>query len=118
MTMKELAKLCNVSVSTVSKAFSDTDDISAETKKIIFETAKKYGCYGKFYKHKYHKKIISIICPEIASNYYSIFIEELQRLIESANGICVISSYNFCSKKSMNLLNTIPHILRLTVLLF
>ena len=87
--MKELAKLCNVSVSTVSKAFSNTEDISSDTKKLIFETAKKEGCYGKFYKHKYPKRIIAIICPEIASNYYSIFIEELQRLIESDNGICI-----------------------------
>lgn len=102
--MKELAKLCNVSVSTVSKAFSNTEDISSDTKKLIFETAKKEGCYGKFYKHKYPKRIIAIICPEIASNYYSIFIEELQRLIESDNGICVISSYNFCSEKKYELI--------------
>lgn len=104
MTMKELAKLCNVSVSTVSKAFSDTEDISRETKDFIFETAKKYGCFGKFYKHKYHKKIIAVICPEVVSNYYANFIEELQKLIEADNGICVISADNFSTDKKNELI--------------
>ena len=104
MTMKELAKLCNVSVSTVSKAFSDTEDISKNTKELIFETAQKYGCYGKFYKHKYPKKIIAIICPELNSSYYSIFVKELQKLIEGNNGICVISSFDFNAKKQAELI--------------
>ena len=56
MTMKELAKLANVSVSTVSKAFAEADDVSEETKNHIFNIAKEYGCYGKFFKGKYSKK--------------------------------------------------------------
>ena len=39
MTMRELAAIANVSVSTVSKAFHDADDVSDETKKMIFATA-------------------------------------------------------------------------------
>ena len=31
MTMRELASLANVSVSTVSKAFSDADDVREDT---------------------------------------------------------------------------------------
>lgn len=102
--MSELAKLCNVSVSTVSKAFSDTDDISRDTKELIFNTAKKHGCFGKFYKHKYNKKIIAIICPELKSNYYTSFVEELQRLIEKDNGVCIISTDNFIAKKQNELI--------------
>lgn len=56
MTMRDLAKLCNVSVSTVSKAFYDADDVSEDTKKLIFDIARENGVYGKFYKGKYHKK--------------------------------------------------------------
>ena len=36
MTLKELATLANVSQSTVSKAFSDANDVSQETKDYIF----------------------------------------------------------------------------------
>lgn len=103
MTMKELAKLANVSVATVSKAFCDAEDISEETKHHIFEIAKQYGCYGKFYKGKYHKKIIAIICPELASNYYSRFVEDLQRLIEAADCIAVISTDHFSAAQQSEL---------------
>ncbi len=101
--MKELAKICNVSVSTVSKAFHGAEDISEETKNLIFETAKSEGVFGKFYKGKYHKKIIAVICPEITSEYYSSFLNILQTLIEKEKGICVISSYDFSPKKQKEL---------------
>ena len=71
ITMRELAKLCNVSISTVSKAFLDADDVSSNTKKHIFEIAKENGCYGKFYKGKYHKKIMwryKTFCYSICKN--------------------------------------------------
>lgn len=104
MTMRELAKLANVSVSTVSKAFCDADDVSAETKAHIFEIAKQQGCYGKYYKGKYHKKIIAIICPELASHYYAAFVEKLQALIEGADGLCVISADGFSRAKQAELI--------------
>lgn len=95
MTMKELAALANVSLSTVSKAFHDADDISTETKEHIFEIAKKYGCYGKYYKGKYQKKIIAIICPELESAYYNTYVEKLQKPIKKNGGIALVSSYDF-----------------------
>ena len=49
--------MANVSVSTVSKAFSGAEDIGADTRELIFKIAKEAGCYGKFYKGKYDKKI-------------------------------------------------------------
>lgn len=95
MTMRELAKLANVSVSTVSKAFYDADDVSYETKQHIFDIAKKNGCYGKYYKGKYAKKIIAIICPELGSNFYSTFVEQLQKIIEANNCIPIVSADHF-----------------------
>ena len=95
MTMRELAKLANVSVSTVSKAFCDADDVSYETKQYIFDIAKQHGCYGKYYKGKYSNKIIAIICPELVSNYYSNYVGLLQKIIESNNCIPIISADHF-----------------------
>lgn len=93
--MRELAKLANVSLSTVSKAFSDAEDISSETRKHIFKLAKKNGCYEKFYKGTYPKKIIGIICPELESSYYISFVMVLKRLIEANNCIPIISTDHF-----------------------
>ena len=95
MTMRELAKLANVSVSAVSKAFHDADDISSETKAHIFELAKKHGCYGKFYKERFPKKVIAIICAELNSGHYSSFVTKLQEFIEESGNIAVVSNDHF-----------------------
>lgn len=95
MTMKELAKLANVSISTVSKAFHDAPDISRETRDHIFAIARQAGCYGKFYKGNYHKKVIAVICPELAGDFYSGFVERLQQLIERDGCMPVISTDHF-----------------------
>ena len=105
MTMKELAKLANVSVSTVSKAFSEADDISDETRAHIFRLAREYGCYGRFFKGKYHKKIVAIICPELIGNYYTCFVECLRELIEAAGGMCVVSADHFSPAKQAELID-------------
>ena len=53
MNLSKLAQLANVSVSTVSKAFSDSKEISEQTKELIFSVAKDNGCFDKYYKPKY-----------------------------------------------------------------
>ena len=45
MNLRELARLAGVSVSTVSKAFNDADDVSEKTKEFIFDIAKIYCCF-------------------------------------------------------------------------
>ena len=103
MTMRELAKLANVSVSTVSKAFGDSDDISPETKKHIFQVAKQYGVYGKYYKGKYPKKIIAVVVPELRSAFYASYVERLQTIIEQHGGIAIISTDEFDGDKQAEL---------------
>lgn len=112
MTMKEFARIANVSVSTVSKAFHNADDISPETKEYIFSLAREHGCFGKFYKGKYHKKIIAIICPELEGNYYSCFLNHLKNLIESSGSICVISTDDFNTSKQAELIEYYSSYLR------
>lgn len=104
MTMRELAKLANVSVSAVSKAFHQADDISEETRQHIFAVAKQYGCYGKFFKGKYPKPVIAVVCPELKSNFYSIYVEKLQKIIEDHNAIPLVLSYNFDTDTQAELL--------------
>lgn len=112
MTMRELAKLANVSVSTVSKAFHDADDISEETRQMIFRVAKEHGCYGKFYKGKFHKQVIAIICPEIGSGFYAAYVERLQRIIRAHNGIALISADEFSEAAQAELLDYYASYLR------
>ena len=41
LTLSKLAKLTNVSISTVSKAFSGSSEVSAETRNLIFDVARR-----------------------------------------------------------------------------
>ena len=104
MTMRELAKLANVSVATVSKAFSGAEDISDETKEHIFALSRQYGCFGKFYKGKYQKKVIAVIFPELKSSYYTNYVEHLKHLIEEAGCIPVLAVDDFVQEKQAELI--------------
>lgn len=78
MTLRELAIAAKVSVSTVSKAFNNSHEISSDTRERIFEIAKQYGCFHKYYKDHYPNKVVAVICPEIKSNHYSEQVEYIQ----------------------------------------
>lgn len=104
MTMKELARLANVSVSTVSKAFHEADDVSQETKELIFKLAKEQGCFGQFYKGKYHRPVIAVLCPELKSAHYTDYLERLQTVIEKNGGIMIISAYRFDAAQQSELI--------------
>jgi len=95
MKLKELAELAGVSVGTASKAFSGSKEISPETREKIFSLAKKNGCFDKYNKKKFSKKVIAVICPEIKSDYYDTILTILDREISKRNSIMVSSIYNF-----------------------
>ena len=113
MTMRELAVLANVSVSTVSKAFCDADDVSGETKEHIFEIAKQEGCFGKFYKGKFSKQVIAIICPEIKSGLYCGIVEKLRKVIEKNGGLVIIAQDDFSTSKQAELIEYFASYLKL-----
>lgn len=95
MNLTELAALAGVSVSTVSKAFSGSGEISEETRERIFAVARKNDCFDKYNKNKFGKKIIAVICPEIVSEYYSAMTEQLMRELSAHNAITSISVTHF-----------------------
>lgn len=95
MTMKQLAEIANTTVSTVSKAFSGSPEISEEKRKEIFEIAKREGCYDKYCKPFFEKKVIAVICPEFQSGYYSQQLMYFRKEIEKHNGVMVAGCYNF-----------------------
>ena len=95
MNYKKLSELAHVSVSTVSKAFSGSEDISSDTREHVFAVAKEHGCFEKYYKSKYARKVIAVICPEFYSKYYAAFCEALQAKLLGLDAIAILSSTNF-----------------------
>lgn len=103
MNLELLAKLAGVSVSTVSKAFSDSDEISDVTKRRIFDLAKANGCYDKYNKKRFDKKVIAVICPELKSEYYCAILSMLDKEIRKNNGIVISSITDFSPERETEL---------------
>lgn len=95
MNLTTLAALAGVSVSTVSKAFSGSVDISAETREHVFRIARENGCFHKYDKHKFGKKVIAILCPEMVSEYYAAMVEEFIRQLRAHDTIVTVSATHF-----------------------
>ena len=99
MNLEMLAKLAEVSVGTVSKAFSGSSEISADTRERIFALARQNGCFDKYNKNRFDKKVIAVICPEIKSEYYAAMATILDREITSHGGIMLLSATDFSEER-------------------
>lgn len=105
MNLTKLAKKANVSVSTVSKAFADSKEISAETKEEIYKIAKETGCFEKYYKPKYSKKLIAVICPELQGVHYSQMVTQIEKSVRESGDTIIISFSNFSSENQRELID-------------
>lgn len=104
ITLSKIAKLAHVSVSTASKAFSMSNEVNEQTREEIFEIAKQYGCFKKYFNAKYPKYVIAIICPEFRSRYYSFIMSYLQRFLETHNCEVCVATSDFSAQTEKNLL--------------
>ena len=104
MTLSKLAKLANISVSTASKAFSGSKEVSEETREMIFDIAKENGCFKKFYNVKYPKLVVAIIAPEFNSAYYTRYLSCIQKNLEEKNCELCVSVTEFSKECEKNLM--------------
>ena len=105
ITLSKLAKLCHLSVSTISKAFSMSEEVNEQTREEVFRVAKEYGCFKKYYKAKYPKTVIAVICPEFQSRFYSDALTALQQHLSRYNCEICVASTDFSPKKQQDLLH-------------
>ena len=85
VTIKDLARQLNISVSTVSRALRNASDINPETKIAVLALAEKLSYEPNAMAQglvKRKTKIIGIVVPVIHSNYFS---EALSGMTEIAN---------------------------------
>lgn len=95
MTLSKLARLANVSISVVSKAFSGKGGISEAMREHVFAVAKEHGCFHKFYHARYDKPVIAVIIPEAISNYYIEYVEILKAHLEESGYTMLLSISSF-----------------------
>ena len=109
ITLSKIAQLAHVSVSTASKAFSMSAEVSEQTRNEIFRIAKEYGCFKKFYNAKYPKYVIAVICPEFHGEYYSGMVANLQTCLGELGCEVCVASTNFSGSTEHELLEYYHH---------
>ena len=96
-TLKDIAKILNLSPSTVSRALRDSHEISEETKRIVLEFATKVNyranplARGLKERKSYS---IGIVVSEIANNFFSQVIDGIESVAYDKNYQVVISQTN------------------------
>ena len=106
LSMKELAKELNVSVATVSKALSDSHEISEQTKTKVLDTAARLNYtlnpYASSLRNK-KSKTIAVILPEVADNFFSLAINGIQSVAEKKgyHVLIYLSHEKFINEKSI-----------------
>lgn len=96
ITIKDLAKLLNVSIATVSRALNNDKNIKEDTKHRILQAAEQYGYRRNpiaINLKSGRSNTIGVIVPEINTPFFSKIIEGIQNVLY-ANGWKVIVAYS------------------------
>ncbi len=98
ITIKDVAKKLNVSISSVSRAFNDKYDIKKETRELILKTAEEMGYYPNPIAKKLSQRKtfnIGVVVPEFINEFYAEIIVAIQEvLIDNGFQVLVMQSDN------------------------
>ncbi|KAA3640141.1 MAG: LacI family transcriptional regulator [Bacteroidetes bacterium] len=87
VTIKDLAKMLNLSTSTVSRALSDHPDISQATKNRVRQAAEEFNyttnVHARFFR-KQHSGLIALILPEMNMFYTPNLIQGINKTIDQS----------------------------------
>ncbi|MBQ8858305.1 MAG: LacI family DNA-binding transcriptional regulator [Clostridia bacterium] len=109
MTLAKLAELTGTSVSTVSKAFSGSKEISEPTREHIFALAKEIGCFDKYYKPPRNRPLIALMTPEPDSEYYARMVGLLERAINARGADTIIAFTRFDPEQEARLFRELAY---------
>jgi LacI family transcriptional regulator len=110
LTIKDMAKILNVSVSTVSRALRDTYDVKKETKEKVVDLALKLH-----YKPNFNATAlaqgrtnnIGILLPHITNYYFSTVITGIQEIAYNANYNIILYITNDSSERELSIIQNL-----------
>jgi LacI family transcriptional regulator len=112
ITIKDVAKKLNVSVSTISRAFNDKYDIKKETKDLILKTAKEMGYRPNPMAKKLIQKRsfnIGIIIPEFINGFFPNVIIGAQEILFEKGYQVLIAQSNECYETELKNVETLEN---------
>ena len=93
ITIKDIAKLCGVGVSTVSRAINDHPDINPDTKQMIMEVIKEYNYIPNNSARNLKRsdsKTIAILVKGVDNPFFAKMIRVIEKEIEKKNYSMVV----------------------------
>lgn len=88
ITIKDLAKLLNVSTSTISRALSDHPDISEATKKKVKSAAEEFNYVTNIHARSFRKqqsRLLALVLPEVNMFFSPNLIKGINKTIAASN---------------------------------
>jgi LacI family transcriptional regulator len=110
ITIKDIAKILGISVSTVSRALRDTYDVNAETKAKVLEVAARMKYkpnYNATGLAKGHSHNIGIILPWITNYYFSTVITGIQEIAYSKGYNIVLFLTNDSPERELSIVDNL-----------
>lgn len=110
VTIKDVAKALNVSISTVSRAFNDKYDIHPDTRNLILEKAKTMGYSPNpmaqgLTQHK--SNMVGVIVPEFVNAFFPMVLMGIQDVLEKVGYQVLIMSSNESAQRELNNVKTL-----------
>ena len=112
VTLKELAKLLNVSVSTVSKALSDSSEIGEATKRRVTELAAQLNYKPNRIAQQLKSsktKVIGVVVPSLINPFFAEVLHGIETSLEASNydmTVCISNESLDKETRSFDLLST------------
>lgn len=110
ITIKDIAKILGISVSTVSRALKDHPDISVETKREVQALAKKLNYSPNIIALSLRNKktfLIGVIIPEIIHHFFSCVISGVEQIANQNGYNVVIFQSNEAYEREVSICQTI-----------
>ena len=107
ITIKDIAKMLNISVATVSRALRDTYDVNKETKEKVLDLASKLNYKPNFNATALaHGRThnIGILLPFITNYYFSTVITGIQEIVYLANYNIILYITNDSSERELSII--------------
>ena len=106
VTIKDVAKKANVSVTSVSFIFNGKDyKVSKETKELVLKVADELGYHpdNNARSLRTHKSnTVGFICPDICNGYYSTIAKKLEDKLNKNNFTLLIGNSTYTLNKEIN----------------